>query len=194
MTGIINNGGTVIIDQSIIEGATEALNSYAAEFHILNSTFNNNVTDILAHDGYFATSTVNGNHFLYAALPAYHQQLPANHILLINATGITIGGGTSEADRNTFEKKRHAISAINSDLLAYNNSFTNCGRDEPDDNTHIAHAGAAIYGESDDTHTNTITVSDNSAKLPNKFTNCYGGVETHSVHQVESCQHSLLPN
>jgi hypothetical protein len=98
--GIINNGGTVIIDNCIIKDAENALfaNTANSKFNVTNSTFNRNYISVSLLNGNYSTSTFTNSQFICdASLKTQHplsSDLTLSQFYIENAT-VDLNGGAS---------------------------------------------------------------------------------------------------
>nr|MBK9652653.1 hypothetical protein [Bacteroidota bacterium] len=194
--GIINNGGTVKIENSTVEDAENATFSNTANsiFTITNSTFNKNYKNIVLQDIDFSSSSFLGNTFLCSTtLNTPHPQsydVSESHFELTNVTGITIGGTNIIANQNIFRDANYAIYANNSSCDIENNRFINIGNNEPG----VVQVYAAINGiESGTINTGNVN--------PNSFSNCatgvlmLGDVNSHMVNNTfAGCEYGVAVN
>lgn len=131
----------------------------------MHSTFNNNVTDVHAHDADFTASEIIGNQFTYNAVAAFDKNMPKVFIFLENVSSITIGGGTSVNDKNSFTGKEHGIYSPNSSFTAYNNWFSDIGRDENKEPGVTIRQGAGIFAICDDAAIANVNINDGNNLL-----------------------------
>jgi hypothetical protein len=169
--GIINNGGTVIIDNSTIKDAITALfaNTANSVFTITNCTFDQNDVSIDLSNQNFTASTFTGNTFEYTAPPKSiiypNNNISNRHIALNNATHVTIGNANAAA--NNFKDANFGIYSNASELTVNHNNFTNLGNNDP--------AVNYFYGGITANTSGTLTVGTGS---PNNFVNCNTGILT----------------
>lgn len=132
--GIINSGGTVIIENgSVIEDAITALSINGGSFNIENNFFDNNYISLKIQNGsYPRTSSINniiGNSFNNSSselskAPHAGEDSP-EHIYLGNVTTIEIG--EPGENPNNFLHGLIGINSQESTVLIQNNNFTNIG-------------------------------------------------------------------
>ena len=190
--GIINNGGTVNIQESLIEDAEEALRMDApnSTAEITNSTFNKNFVDIvLDGQGFsngisFSNSLFEDNTFkCNAALNTPHPQSFERtwaNFMLTNATDVTIN------TNNNFSDASYAVNGTNSVAIIENNTFTNLGNN----NNSVQHEYSAINMREG----NLIATSNN-------FNNCNMGIVTTgavtsviSLNTIAACEYGVSIN
>lgn len=182
--GIINNGGTVIMDNCTIKDAVNALfaNTANSKFTVTNCTFDQNDVSIYLANQNFTSSSFNGNTFQYTAPPKSttypNNNVSSTHIVLNNATHVTIGDGNATA--NTFKDANFGIFSTSSELTINNNNFTNLGNNEPGVNFFYGGVAAYIGG--------TLTAGTAS---PNHFVNCNTGLITHGSISVSANNNSF---
>ena len=174
--GIINNGGTVNINgSSIIEDAIEALRLQNNGSALLsNSTFTNNHIDLVADNGNYSSSTIDGVTFNGASLtkaPYAGSKTYAN--IKLNVVGnIDIGSAGNNA--NHFQNARYGIYATSSNLNVKNSTFDNfiskCSSDGECETV-----GIAISARGNQSVVHSLHVGGSNAEACT-FTNCSYGI------------------
>lgn len=187
--GIINDGGAIIIDGSVVSNtildAIEAVhseNGYPVE--IINSYFNHNRVSISLINGNYSSSIIYGNTFdnTGTELPKapYAGQDPPYHIYTNNADPVTIGFADQSASPNIFRNAINGIFSVVSNLTAVNNEFYNIGNDNfqnripapPAPPYTTPNAAIKASGSSTTTYTLTVGTGNTGSYEFNKFFDC----------------------
>lgn len=187
--GIINNGGTVIVTNSIVEDAINAISSTAgAPVTITGSTFDHNYTSISLANGDYTSSSIYGNTFDNTGgaipRPPWAGKYPFAHISLSDVSNVTIGNVSAS---NIFQLSLNGIYSTTSNFRSYNNTFNSIGI-TPSPNT-IETAMAAINAFGGKTIAGQTTVynmyvSDGQPANTNYFNSCYRGVNSNYESNV----------
>ncbi|MBL0031303.1 MAG: T9SS type A sorting domain-containing protein [Bacteroidetes bacterium] len=127
--GIINNGGTIIIQDSRIEDALEAVLMNKGNLQLDNGTFDHNFIGIHFLTGAYDQSTTWIRSSTFDCTTGQISKLPhvgeltSSHIVVENVSGLVMGTGIGQGFLNNIRNAKIGLNIVSSDIEVYNNNF-----------------------------------------------------------------------
>ncbi len=127
--GIINNGGTIIIQDSRIEDALEAVLMNQGNLQMDNSTFDHNLIGVHFLTGtydpggtWIRSSTFDCTTGQITRIPQAGK-LTISHVVVENVAGLEMGTGMGVGLLNNIRNAKIGLNIISSDVNVFNNNF-----------------------------------------------------------------------